>query len=221
MMGCNPGRYISRAIRKFSNKRTMMRNNSIHRLRNLILCFILLSILPYKPISNIWTRIHLTTYRDPTTQPYTSTPIKYSDPTSIRGNSNMSSSWTARKQCHASNPRIILHCFIGFILYRITSLWILWSTIHNCRLSIRINVFCSNSKVTPIQALRVPGVWGSQILRQSAHEVGKVVNPMHWLPLPTRKHSLYSFLLEAEATPGPQCGRKDYVNEKFQWHHRE
>jgi hypothetical protein len=36
--------------------------------------------------------------------------------------------------------------------------------------------------------------------------------------LPPRKYSWYSFLLEAESTPGPQCGRKDYVNEKFQWH---
>ena len=31
--------------------------------------------------------------------------------------------------------------------------------------------------------------------------------------LPPRKHSRYSFLLEAESTPGPQCGQKDYVNE--------
>ena len=31
-----------------------------------------------------------------------------------------------------------------------------------------------------------------------------------------RKYSWYSFLLEAESTPGPYCGRKDYVNEKFQ-----
>jgi hypothetical protein len=30
------------------------------------------------------------------------------------------------------------------------------------------------------------------------------------------KYSWYSFLLEAESTPGPQCGRKDYVIEKFQ-----
>jgi hypothetical protein len=29
-----------------------------------------------------------------------------------------------------------------------------------------------------------------------------------------RKHFWYSLLLEAESTPGPQCGRKDYVNEK-------
>ena len=30
-----------------------------------------------------------------------------------------------------------------------------------------------------------------------------------------RKYSWYSFLLEAESTPGMQCGQKDYVNEKF------
>jgi len=37
----------------------------------------------------------------------------------------------------------------------------------------------------------------------------------------SRKYFWYSFLLEAESTPGPQCGRKDYVHKKFQWHHRE
>ena len=36
-----------------------------------------------------------------------------------------------------------------------------------------------------------------------------------------RKYSWYSFLLEAESTLGPQCDRKDYVNEKFQRHQRE
>ena len=51
--------------------------------------------------------------------------------------------------------------------------------------------------------------------RQSAHEGGKV-NPTHRPSLPPRRHPWYSFLLEAESTPGPYCGRKYYVNGKFQ-----
>jgi hypothetical protein len=70
----------------------------------------------------------------------------------------------------------------------------------------------------PGQSLRVPG---SQISRQSAHEGGKVVSPTHRPPLPPGKYSWYSFLLEAESTPWPECDQKDYVNKKFQWHHRE
>jgi len=48
-----------------------------------------------------------------------------------------------------------------------------------------------------------------------AQDGGKVVSLTHRL-LFTPRYSWYSFLLEAESTPKPQCDQKDYVNEKFQ-----
>ena len=71
------------------------------------------------------------------------------------------------------------------------------------------------------QALRVPEGWSSQISWHLAHEGGMKVSPTDRPPLPPKKYSQYSFLMEAESTPGPQCGWKGYVNEKYQWHHQE
>jgi hypothetical protein len=49
--------------------------------------------------------------------------------------------------------------------------------------------------------------------RECAREGRNVVSRKHRPPLPRRRYSGYSFLLENESTPGPECGRKDYVNE--------
>ena len=70
------------------------------------------------------------------------------------------------------------------------------------------------SHYRPEQAQKVPGglrfpdfktigTWRSQGCQPYA--------PAAFTP---RKYSRYSFLLEAESTPGPYCSQKDYVNEK-------
>ena len=74
-------------------------------------------------------------------------------------------------------------------------------------------------KAVPLQAWSGPE--DSRKLRfpdfmTTAQDGGKVVSLTHRPPLPPRKYTWYSFLLEAGSTPGPQCDRKDYVTEKFQ-----
>jgi len=71
------------------------------------------------------------------------------------------------------------------------------------------------SHYRPGQALRIPGGWGSHSSRLLACAGGKVVSPTHKPHLHPRKYFWYSILLEADSTPGPYCGQKDYVNEKF------
>jgi len=51
--------------------------------------------------------------------------------------------------------------------------------------------------------LRVPGGWGSQISRQTAHEDGKFVSPTHWSPLlsPRKEISLAHFSIRDRVDP--------------------
>jgi hypothetical protein len=72
----------------------------------------------------------------------------------------------------------------------------------------------------PVQASYRPrGSEEVEVSQLSAHEVGESVSLMHRQPFTGRKYSWYSFLLEAESTPEPYCGRKDYVNENlYRWY---
>ena len=69
--------------------------------------------------------------------------------------------------------------------------------------------YCNNKKgkSIPLQGWKGPKVLTRlrrpDFSRQSAHEGGKVLSPTHRPPLPPRKYSWYSFLLQAESTPGP------------------
>jgi len=67
----------------------------------------------------------------------------------------------------------------------------------------------SKGKSYPITGLDRPSglqeVEGPRISKQSAHDSGKVIGPMHWLPLLLRRYPWHSFLLEDESTPGLQC----------------
>ena len=72
------------------------------------------------------------------------------------------------------------------------------------------------SRYVPGVAQRVPGSLSFPYYMTTAQDGGKVVSPTHRPPLPPRKYSRYSFLLEAESTPGPIARSEGfYVNEKF------
>jgi len=70
------------------------------------------------------------------------------------------------------------------------------------------------SSSTPFTGfVRVPGVWGSQIIRQSAHEGGKVVSLTHWPPLPPPlSKEIFLVLISARGWVDPRAiGRPEGI----------
>jgi hypothetical protein len=110
---------------------------------------------------------------------------------------------------------IPLNSFLPQIKYIILSKF--YTALFWCLLQNVLNTVKVKGKSIPLQALRVPGGWSSQISRQSAYEGVTVVSPMHWLLLPPGNIPGTHFCYRLSQ---PQ-GQKDYVNEKFQWHHQE
>jgi hypothetical protein len=90
---------------------------------------------------------------------------------------------------------------------RNTSHMFFWQcVVHNlrCFRSTYIADIKVQGEAVPVEAShRSTGFQEVKAPRQSAHEDGQVVRSTHQSPLPHRKYSWYSFLLEAESTSGP------------------
>ena len=100
---------------------------------------------------------------------------------------------------------ISLFTCIPILVWNTISVLLTWITYCMVCVCVCVHLRWLTFKATryrPGQALRVPGGWGSQISRQSAYGGGKVVSPMHWLPLPPpRKYSWYSFQFRGWVNP--------------------
>jgi len=94
---------------------------------------------------------------------------------------------------------IIIYLYMIFFVtwWRCWTVWIISSCCWKLTTMIWSNPNTGLDRPWGFQEVEAPRI------QDNWHEGGKVVSPMHQLPLPPRKYSWYSFLLEAESTPGP------------------
>ena len=109
---------------------------------------------------------------------------------------------------HEFRKKKILNIKCVGLIFTTTFAWNITRAKNSARYIINVHR-CSckgKGKSVPLQAWSGPE--GSRKLRfpdymTMAQDGGKVVTPTHRPPLPPRKCSWYSFMLEAESTPGP------------------
>jgi hypothetical protein len=85
-------------------------------------------------------------------------------------------------------------------------LWNIHNAVHFSVRLVYIYMYIYKGKVIPVQAveaLRVARGWGSHIFRHSAHRWWQGCQPYAPAAFYPQEDSWYSFMLEAESTPGP------------------
>lgn len=118
-------KHIPRPPHNTRPKKPSVRNNTIHHLRSILLCRLLLSILPLKPCSNTLLRRPLTTNRHHPSKPHRSTPPKHLCITCIRSYNYLSSSQSHKQRSKTNNPSPTHHNPTRYLFHPTTNLRIL------------------------------------------------------------------------------------------------
>jgi hypothetical protein len=124
-------------------------------------------------------------------------------------------------QCNGELKKISWCCTSWLFYALFTSWYYPWA--HTCRVKYP-GSYISKGKAIPLQAW--VGCEGSSRLRFPHFKTVRIWRWLGYQPFARavfipRIYSWYLLLLGSESTSGPWCGRKDYVNGKLQWHHRE